>query len=532
LTEKQAEDIQNEQVQQAAEADSPPAWIVCCSPLLFAEVDMIDQPSTLPTRRRPPSSLVVQTARPGDLTPRRLIALGLTLLLFSSGISGQESKKDLNGNNPLKDPFDTFSVAISKDGQIVAGGGGMWDRPGEIGVWNLATRKPLQRFSEDLGVASVAFSPDGKLLASGSWTGHVRLRDWAAGKDLADFEVAGVARVAFSPNGELLATATEQKTVRLWDVAKRQLVADFQGDLLRFHCVTFSPDGKRVLAGGGDWKQGGVNQVTIWDVASKKQVQALIGHQNAIICITFSPDGKTIATGGVDKTIRLWDADSGQPFKTLQGHTHWVESLVFSIDGKTLVSSSHDHTIRFWDVDQGTEKDRITMPAGVRTVQFTPDGKTLIAGGAEKTLKIIDAANHQEVGVLWNGADPHKVEMDHLPLTVPQNVDMDESPKAKANRWLVAAEILGLVFLIALVIGSGLWLYVRQSRLAQQTPARAAIEDPHTELGSAAPPVSFACSVCGKNLRAKAELAGKKIKCLQCGQAVLVPVTKTVQNRP
>jgi WD40 repeat protein len=84
---------------------------------------------------------------------------------------------------------------------------------------------------------------------------------------------------------------------------------------MRFHCVMFSPDGKLVLAGGGDWKPGGVNQVVIWDVASQTQVHKLVGHDNAVVCITYSPDGKTIATGAVDKTIRLWDADTFKPLK-------------------------------------------------------------------------------------------------------------------------------------------------------------------------------------------------------------------------
>ena len=79
------------------------------------------------------------------------------------------------------DPYHQCSdptAAVGPGGTVYAGAG-WWDQPGEIGVWDLATHKPLQRFTEDLGVASVALSPDGKLLASGSWTGHVRIRDWA-----------------------------------------------------------------------------------------------------------------------------------------------------------------------------------------------------------------------------------------------------------------------------------------------------------------------------------------------------------------
>src|SRR4029077_14986353 len=138
-----------------------------------------------------------------------------------------------------------------------------------------ASRKPLQRFEDDRGIGSVAFSLDGKWLAAGSWNSHVHVYNWAAHKEVADFQVLGRAHVAFSPDGTRLATASEGKTLQLWDIAAGELVEELQGDLVRFQCVQFSSDGKRLLAGGGDWKKGGVNLVAIWDVASKNQVLKL-----------------------------------------------------------------------------------------------------------------------------------------------------------------------------------------------------------------------------------------------------------------
>jgi serine/threonine protein kinase len=403
---------------------------------------------------------------------------------------------------------DVWSVAVSQDGKTVAASAGMWDQPGEIGVWNLATREPLQHFSEELGVASVALSPDGKLLASGSWTGHVRIYDWAAGKQVFDLPVGDVARVAFAPDGRLLATATEDKSAQLWDVSTGKLVADLQGDLFRFHCVAFSPDGKRVLAGGGDWKPGGLNQVTVWDVASKQQVLKLTGHQNAILGISFSPDGKTIATASVDRTVRLWDADSGTPLKTLSGHAHWVESAVFAPDGKTVVSGGPDRTVRFWDVDQGQETRRMAMPGGVRTVRFTPDGTTLIVGGGPKTLKLFSAADQKELAALWNGSEPQPAAMDLLPVAPP--------PKPPGRGWLAAAGLLGLglAFLVSLAFA------VRMS--LRRLPAGPA----PSGAGAPAAPLSFVCPGCGKKLKVKAELAGKKVKCPQCGKPAQVPEAK------
>ncbi len=438
---------------------------------------------------------------------------------------------------------DVWSIALSRDGQYLAASCGWWENcPGETGVWNLATRQPLQRFTEDRGIASVAFTPDGKRLASGSWTGRARVYDWAAGKEVADFPVDGISRVAISPDGQLLATAAERQTVQLWNLARGQLEAELEGDLFRFHCVAFSPDGKRLLAGGGDWNAVGTAQVTIWDVASKKQVLALKGHERSIVCLTISPDGKTVVTGAIDNTIRFWNAGTGQELRTLRGHTHWVECVAFSPDGKTLVSSSHDKTIRFWDVAQGMEVGQIAMPGSVRAVLFTPDGKTLIAGGGPKTLKLFDATTRQELATLWNGAEPRPVE---LPRWVVKNeggqpqilvganpglqpVPMDALPVASLQKaagtrgWLAAALILGLLVALLALLGFGVRVYLNQRRTEELL---APADGPAEPVATAA--VLFRCSDCGRMLKSRVELAGKKVKCGQCGTAVFVPEART-----
>jgi hypothetical protein len=272
---------------------------------------------------------------------------------------------------------------------------------------------------EQKGIASVAFSPDGKLLAWGSWTNNVRLRKVPSGEEVAVFKLPRVSRVAFSPDGSLLAIASEAKIVRLVDVARSKILYDLEGDLFRFHHVVFSPDGKRLLAGGGDWQPGGVCQVTIWDVESRKQVGKLIGHEIAVLCITYSPDGKTIATGAVDATIRLWNADTGAEIKVLRGHGERVEALTFSADGKTLISGALDGTMRFWDVDEGRETAKLggvadaaadtaswSFSNSVRALRFTPDGATLLVGGGPRTLRLFDAATRKEIAVLWESPPP------------------------------------------------------------------------------------------------------------------------------
>jgi serine/threonine protein kinase len=444
------------------------------------------------------------------LASAAVVAAGLTPVLLGLANAAPRANPDTQPGEPAPPDSDVWCVACSPDGKVVAAGAGLWDKPGELGVWNLATREPLQRFVEDLGVSSVALSPDGKLLAAASWTGHVRVYEWASGKQLFDFLVLGVARLALSPDGRLMATATEDQTVQLWDLTQGKLLADLEGDLFRFHCVAFSPDGTQVLAGGGDWKPFGINQVTVWDVASRKQVMKLTGHMGAVLAIRYSPDGKTIATSSVDSTLRTWDAATGNPLKRFIGHGSLVETVAFTPDGKNLVSGSQDRTVRFWDVEEAREIGRLPMPGRVRVLAFAPDGQTLFVGGNPKFLKLLDATTHEELATLWNGGDKQLAAMDHLPIATP--------PPEGDKRWLTAAGLLGLGLAFVLSITFAVWLSLQRPAVTPPAPAAP----------TAPVPISFACSGCGKALKGKPELAGKKVKCPQCGKPTAVPEAPTV----
>jgi WD40 repeat protein len=411
---------------------------------------------------------------------------------------------------------DVWSVAISPDGKYAAAGAGWWDQPGEVGIWDLAARKQLRLLRADLGVASVAFSPNSKILAFAGWAGHVRLCDPATGVDINDLEIPGVARIAFSPDGTLLAAANEGNTVRLWQVPGGKHVADLDGDLFRFHCIAFSPDGKRVLAGGGDWKAGGICQVNVWDVASKKQVIALRSPDRAILAVAVSPDSKTIASGGLGNSIHLWNAETGEETKTLRGHTRWIHALAFMPDGATLVSGAEDGIIRLWDVAQGREKGQVAQPLrapppapggnpaadggrpwnNIRSLCVSPDGATLLVGGNPTALRFYELANSRETTLSWNKDAP--------------------APDSHGSRlWI-------LVALVAVALGLSGWFLVR--RFWSRDAARSESTEPPLETAELADdpprPVIVACSSCGKKLKIPPELVGKKIKCRGCGQLV------------
>src|SRR5262249_29590267 len=198
-----------------------------------------------------------------------------------------------------------------------------------------------------------ATPPDGQSLAWAGWDRRIRVRALATGKERFHFSVNANARVAFSPDGKFLASASEGKQVLLLEAKTGKLVGDLKGDLLDFYCVGFSRDSRLLAAGGGAFNRQGPGHVVVWDVPTRKQIAKLQGHQRGVIGLAFAPPCPRLATAGVDSTVRLWDPQSFKEVRVLQGHTGTVKGLAFTPDGKTLASGSFDGTLRLWDVQTG-----------------------------------------------------------------------------------------------------------------------------------------------------------------------------------
>jgi WD40 repeat protein len=298
--------------------------------------------------------------------------------------------KEFKPPHVSEDGYSVESLAFSPDGAILAIG----DDVGAITLWDVFNGKELRSLKgHSSPINSVAFSPDGKVIASGSEDKTVKLWNKSAwGLTVLTGHSKQVRSVAFSPDGRILASGSEDFTIKLWDVAAAKELKTLQGSkssLEGFMAVAFSPDGKTLAGLEGD--------IHLWDVSSGQEIKVLKLSGEAGFTVSFSPDGQALACGD-DRTVKLWEVATGKELKTLTGHSDRVGSVVFSPDRKTLASSGADGTIKLWDVTTGRELQILRGHSNpVYTVAFSPNGKMLASSSIDQTVRLWDAATGREL---------------------------------------------------------------------------------------------------------------------------------------
>ena len=256
-------------------------------------------------------------------------------------------------------------------------------------------------------VGSIAYSPEGKLLAVGGYK-EVRLMNPANGMVLATLggHADLVRALAFSPDGTWLVASgglpQRSGEIRIWDVETHQLLRTMEGHNDCIYSVAVSPDGKTIASGSYD------KLIKLWDANSGKETRTLKDHVDAVFAVAFSPDGKWLASGAQDRTVKIWDVASGKRLYTLSDALDGITTIVFHPSGRQIAAAGYDKVIRVWDLSDkgGTQaQSMIADEESILQIAYSPDGKTIISTSADRSVRFRDATTLNPVLALENQPD-------------------------------------------------------------------------------------------------------------------------------
>jgi len=317
---------------------------------------------------------------------------GKTIKLWDT--KSEKFKQDFQYNNDL-----IHSVSYSPDGSVLAS-----TSYKTIKLWDTKSGELMQMLKGHEGdVWGLSYSPDGRTLASGSADTTIKLWDVKTGylkqtlkekeKEKEQDQEKGkneIRTLSYSPNGRILASGSLDKTIKLWDAKTGQLQQTLEGHEGEILALSYSPDGNVLASGSSD------STIKFWDAKSGQLKQTLKGHERAILTLSYNDDGHVLASGSSEGTIKLWDTASGQLKQTLKEHEGEVLMLSYRPKSNVLASASQNGTINLWDTKLGELKQTLKRSeGGIRALSYNPNGSVLAFGEKDGTINFLDGEARQ-----------------------------------------------------------------------------------------------------------------------------------------
>ncbi len=308
------------------------------------------------------------------------------------------------------------SVSVSADGRLAATstGGFGENKDYSARLWDLSTGREVRRFTEDIGINSVALSPDGKYLLVVA--GMAQLLDVVTGKGVGDqpnfscLEDTGAEVAAFAPDARQFAIgcSSEIGLATVWKVDGTEVGSLIHGLTSPAEAIAVSGDGTMIATAGETITNDHLN-VNLWDVSAGGERTRLRGDEDGVDALDFSPDGRYLLTGGKDAIARMWDVQNGAEVRRFEGHASEITAVRFSADGRVVITGSGpgmpdvdkskkaDSSVRVWDANTGRLLQTLQHPQTVTAIDVTPDGRFVLSGSQDWTARLWLARTGQQI---------------------------------------------------------------------------------------------------------------------------------------
>ncbi|MBY0527458.1 MAG: hypothetical protein K2R98_28940 [Gemmataceae bacterium] len=377
---------------------------------------------------------VVETTPVGPVRTRKLDVVLSTNAIPPKDVLGPGNPAKLDLALKVGPLAPVAAVTFSPDGKLLATG-----TYGLVTLWDLESAKPVKTLTSVLGaVHDLKFSPDGKVLAVAggqpSAKGDLRLfnvADWTLIASLGGHADV-VSSVAFTSDGKRLASASFDKTVRVWDVTSHKLEQTLTGHSDFVYAVAFSPDGQWLASASKD------RSVKKVETATGKSLLTFSGMDQEVLAVAVSPDGQQVVCAGADPVLTYFNAQTGQRIRRQGGHGIAIYELCFSKDGQTFVSAGGDRLLRTWNTKDGTLAKTFPVSSIAYATAISPNGKLVVSGSFDGLVRVFDIGTTRHLLTLLS-VPPHDDKHDWLALT-PEGYAASSDSVASAGQWRMGVQ--------------------------------------------------------------------------------------------